>query len=504
MNVSRFVAAFVLVAGVSAHAQNNRWADPYRAGEKAFQAGKYADAIVQFERAVAVDPRDTPKKLIEGVYSIEYFPHYYLALCYAELKNWPRAKENLEKARGTLPRQQRDQQARFRDAEGLIARGLNPEPTVDPRKKAFDADAETALASLTGQKYQQAIGQFDAIRSNYADLFASSDLSARRDEAVKGYAGQLWDEGRQLLQQGKVNDAKTRLAESDKQLPGQKATADLLAEIKKREDDYARLKRESQADEQARNFSSARDKLQQARSQLPEQFVAENLGAKITELEGKIRISPPQPPRGDSKVLEAQRQVLRAKELIAQGKYAEADKTYASALESDPKNREAADAAEKATKFKALRDQSARLERSKNKPGALQALTEARTLDPERFTTERLGERIDALTPKAVGVDPARVALQSGLLALLNGKASESIAILEPVASKIDKPASLHAYLGVAYATQALSAQKDEDRKRLQDKAVEQFKLAKSAQADYQLSTRIVSPAILTIYQASR
>jgi len=56
----------------------------------------------------------------------------------------------------------------------------------------------------------------------------------------------------------------------------------------------------------------------------------------------------------------------------------------------------------------------------------------------------------------------------------------------------------------VAYATQALSAPKPEDRTRLQNKAIEQFKLAKSAQPDYQLSNRVVSPAILSIYQDSR
>ena len=61
--------------------------------------------------------------------------------------------------------------------------------------------------------------------------------------------------------------------------------------------------------------------------------------------------------------------------------------------------------------------------------------------------------------------------------------------------------ASLHAYLGVAYATQALSAPKSEDSTRLKNKAIEQFKLAKSAEPDYQLSNRIVSPAILSIYQ---
>ena len=43
-----------------------------------------------------------------------------------------------------------------------------------------------------------------------------------------------------------------------------------------------------------------------------------------------------------------------------------------------------------------------------------------------------------------------------------------------------------------------------DDRSRLQNKALEQFKRAKAAQADYQLSTRIVSPAIVSIYQSAK
>src|SRR6516165_5594973 len=108
------LAALLCVASGSAYAQN-RWAEPYRAGIKLFDAGKYAEAAAQLERAVAADPRDASQKLDEGVYRVEYFPHYYLALAYAELKQWQKAKENLEKARGTVPRQPRPQQARFKD-----------------------------------------------------------------------------------------------------------------------------------------------------------------------------------------------------------------------------------------------------------------------------------------------------------------------------------------------------------------------------------------------------
>ena len=86
---------------------------------------------------------------------------------------------------------------------------------------------------------------------------------------------------------------------------------------------------------------------------------------------------------------------------------------------------------------------------------------------------------------------------------LQQGNAQLSINILEPALTgrkADDKPtvASLHAYLGVAYATQALSAPEPADQTKLRDKALEHFRLAISAQRNYQLSGRLVSPKIVT------
>src|SRR5207244_573411 len=148
MNTARWVAALLVVASTSAYAQSRRWADPYQAGVKAFESRKYAEAIPLLERAAAADPKSQQQKLIEGVFRIDYFPYYYLALAYAETKDWAKAKENLEKARPTLTRQQ---QMKFKDAEGIIARALEPKP--DPRKAAFDAAVAQAESSLSDRKY---------------------------------------------------------------------------------------------------------------------------------------------------------------------------------------------------------------------------------------------------------------------------------------------------------------------------------------------------------------
>src|SRR5205823_7653837 len=161
----------------------------------------------------------------------------------------------LDKARTTLTRQQ---QAKFADAETAVKLASAPKP--DPRKAAFDAAVAQADSALSGKQFQQAIRQFDQIRGSYSTEYAAAGLAARRDEAVKGYAAQLVDEGRALAQNAKYNDAKTKFQLADQTLPGQKPVTDALADLKKREDEYQRLKTAAQADQNARNYSSARDK----------------------------------------------------------------------------------------------------------------------------------------------------------------------------------------------------------------------------------------------------
>jgi hypothetical protein len=62
--------------------------------------------------------------------------------------------------------------------------------------------------------------------------------------------------------------------------------------------------------------------------------------------------------------------------------------------------------------------------------------------------------------------------------------------------------APLYAYLGVAYATEALSsANQGEPSRLLREKAQVQFRLAVSAQRNYQLSPRLVSPRIPALFE---
>lgn len=114
----------------------------------------------------------------------------------------------------------------------------------------------------------------------------------------------------------------------------------------------------------------------------------------------------------------------------------------------------------------------------------------------------------DATAAKDTNRPPRADALRDGLAALLRGDAQQSIGILEPAlqgARPADKAmAPLHAYLGVAYATLALSSPKADDQGRLREQAREQFRHAISVRPDFQLSTRLVSPKIVALFEQAR
>jgi hypothetical protein len=206
---------------------------------------------------------------------------------------------------------------------------------------------------------------------------------------------------------------------------------------------------------------------------------------------------------------ESQRLFDRAMLLAGQGKYAAAQKGFADALAADAGNQAADAALKRSRQFMALRAEATELARRGNVAAAQQRLTDARNLDSSRFDREGLGAILDRPAGQT-GQEPDKTALRTALLALLNDNPQKSIAILEPVlagrqAGSDPALAALYAYLGVAYATEALSsANQGEPSRLLREKARVQFRLAVSAQRNYQLSPRVVSPRILALFEQVR
>ena len=383
-------------------------------------------------------------------------------------------------------------------------------PKPSPRNVEFETGVREANALLSRKQFDAAMRKFDQLRSADAAEYGRTGLAARRDEAVKGLTGQLTDVARELIRNGRLKEATAKLGQTDRLVPGQKSVADLLAEIKQHEDDYQRLKMEGRDAFSAANYSAARDKFDQARSANTDQFDSDGLAVRRADAATRANDAPDDRGSGltlrsattlDANALEARRVADMAKQLAAQGKYAEAEAVYVAALRFDARNPEAFEAVEKIRQFKALRDQGLAAAENERPGGGQEGAGRCAQCRPDAVRPRR--SRRDARAAPAPTA--AKVALQDALLALLKGEAETSIALLEPaLAAGGDRNASLHAYLGVAYATRALSAPKPDDRTRLQNQAVEQFKLAASLQPGYRLSDRVVSPAIIRIYEQSR
>ena len=99
------------------------------------------------------------------------------------------------------------------------------------------------------------------------------------------------------------------------------------------------------------------------------------------------------------------------------------------------------------------------------------------------------------------------VPLQQALLEYLKGNVPRTIELLEPAAradnGTLDKRvrAPLHAYLGAAYADRSLVARADDEKKKLEQQALAQFKIALDAAPDFQLSETAISPAIRDLFK---
>jgi TolB-like protein len=73
-----------------------QWHVSYRIGLEAMRQGEWSRAVEHFQRALQVKTQDTRKIRSAGAMFIEYFPHRELGICYFNLGDLARAKQELE------------------------------------------------------------------------------------------------------------------------------------------------------------------------------------------------------------------------------------------------------------------------------------------------------------------------------------------------------------------------------------------------------------------------
>lgn len=505
------IAALAFAAVVSA--QSNRWYDPYRRGLEAIERQNYDEAIVQLERAIAADARQSANKYVEGVFRTDYFPYYHLGIAYLRSGNRERALQNFNRASEGLNRNLSG------NLTTLIAEAKTPVgPVVDPAFATALRQADTALAA---SRFQDALQFFDQARAADAAQYTRQNLASRRLEAARGRALELAGLARSAMP-GSLSRARNLYDEAQRTFGGLQEVTDGLAEVARREQ-YVELRTGAEQDITANSFDAARQKLELARAAHAELFASDGLEARLGFVNERLRASTltvtpqrpgPQPPGAD-----IVRLFDEARKLEMSGRYREAEAGYASVVQRDPRHAAAAEALQRSRTFTS-QVAEARALAGRDRTAARGRFEAARTLHPTRFDREGLSRELAALTvvappPPPVqgpGVGPTTIVqrragleeqLREALRALVGGDAQRSIEILEPAVGT-GANAAAYGYLGVAYAMRAMSISDGGESVALKARAIEQFRLALGAQPNFQLAPRLVSPKIIEWFNEAR
>jgi hypothetical protein len=468
------LAAVVALPG-AALAQG-KWVDPYDKGTDAIKNQKWTEAVADLTQAIAADSHAQANKITEGVYHEDYFPYYYRGLAYFNLKQTDKALADL-----TLAGQTKMPEPLMQSLRTMLGELAQPPPPPPP------------------------------------------DPHAVATQAVKD--GNALFAGRHLTEaQGKFTDAQRLWP----QVPGASEGLTAIANRNK----YESLKADAAQDLRASRFADAVAKYALAKQSDPLEYDADHLDAQVQVAQAALA---PRPADLRQNAAKASAGLLAdGLELARQHRYADANAKYQAALDADRSNTGAVEALHKSHEYERLA-LAARTDLDQGSvDGARGALQDAQALDADRFVSDGLdGALADVLRRLAApsakpapgrsaggpvaatppGTSPARSSppppLYDALVAYLKGDMPTTIRLLQPVAAAdrgLDAAgrAAVHAYLGAAYATSALEARSASDRDRWHSQADGEFKVAQSAQPGFQLSGRIVSPAIQAMIDEAR
>jgi len=224
----RLAIAAVLLTAAPAWAVKD-WSDYYTRGLQFQAAGKYREAIKEFESAVRLKRDSGTKQRLYSLEFIDYFPYYQQAICYQALGEIDQAlryfnheeeqkkiQEN-DEAYTDLKRRRADVRKRMADADQDRVRGL--------RENVNDAEAR-AKAAWEAQKWDEALAAYADAIATAGNIDPQRQRRLERDRATmaaerkkaeeaaeqRRYVDQTLVEGQRLLAEGKDTDAATRFA----------------------------------------------------------------------------------------------------------------------------------------------------------------------------------------------------------------------------------------------------------------------------------------------------
>jgi hypothetical protein len=350
-------ALLILVGAPTLFAQGAKWAQPYDKAMDMIKKQQWQQAIPLLEQAIAADPTPQANKRVEGTFSEDYFPQYYLFVAYLKL-NQPDKARTYFAQKGALPAKLNADATNYfkelNDAEVRIRALADFEPLVKAGDTAYAAKQWTDAA----RNYEQA-------KQKVAEEFQKRGLQA------------------------KLTDANAKIAE-------EKAHAQALA-------DFEAIVARAGTQFGAKQYAESSASYEAARVKLPEEFKKRGLDAKANEAKTTYERL-----LGEQKKADAARAfVAEGQKLLASLKLNEAKVQFQQAQGQQPGMKEAADGLNEITKHETEFSQSKGRAEQLYKGGKLQeAVAEyarAQKAHPQNFDRDKLGEPLAAIN-KTIGV----------------------------------------------------------------------------------------------------
>ena len=483
------------------YAQDKGQFKPYNNAITLMKKQQFEQAIPPLQQAISVDAVPGNKRY-EASLTQDYYPQYYLFICYVKLKQYDKARPFANAARPGKPEVPDFQSAKNEydqaQATALAAANASANAAAEEKKKA-----DTLAANTT--KFNDAFGR------------AESALAARRwDDAIAAYneaKGILPDEFAKRGGDGKIKSA------SD----GKTAAANALAD-QQRKADFERIMNGANTALGSKNYGVAITALNEAKSKYPNDFNAAQGQSKLDQALKEQKAT--------SDLADFNSDVAKGDAAMNAKNWAEAQNAYNSAkakLPGEFGNRKLQGKLDQAAKeidkmgadakrtaeFTAAMNSANGAIAAKKWDEAIKQLEAARAKSPDDFRKNNLQAKLDEANkqknapPPAAGggTAPATAAVdfektaRDGLTALFAGdlKTAEQILSLAHTAAKASpaQKALAHAYLGVVYAEIALQSKGDVKAKN-ESRAKEEYRQA----GNFSFPKRIISPAVLNMLSA--
>jgi tetratricopeptide (TPR) repeat protein len=469
-------------------AQGRNWDEPYEAGVTAIKKGQWVDAIAQFTKAIAIDSKSQANKHIEGLYYDDYFPFYYRGIAYLQTGDLRRADADFQVALKTKMPDGLAQDLARRNAQLQTTLAQNTPPPVQPTDPGRGgAGTGSAAGNPTGSTAGNTSGSTAGTTSG--NTAGNTTGSTTGSTAGGGAGGAGGTTAGRSQPPGNANETKP---------PTGPDPAVQAAGIVKEGNAYLAQGR----------LADAQDSFQRALKIAPQAAGAADGLTAITTRRTKSTTA-----------------LAAGRDLASKHQFAAAGAKYQEAVDADGSNAQAVEALHKTQTYSTSVNDGRTMMTQSNWSGARVQFTDAQSLDPDRFKAEGLdtmlteiGKHLASPPPSAPTTSTAaptaptvtvRPPLHDALVAYLDGIMPRAIELLQPMASNdatydAQGRASIHAYLGAAYATNALTSRADADRASWHQKAVKEFQIAEAAEPGFQLSERVVSPAIKAFIDEAR